>query len=179
MGSRVRICPDLEPSKEDCSECETFESEPTKRSSAQFLGASEDGSKVFFTTSQPLLEGAAQNVYEYDFDAPAGRRVVRVTAGDPTVSDPGLDGVVQTSEDGSHVYFAPTVCWPVAPPLVIAWRQPPQIGNESKKKKKKKQMRGAICTSISAMPPIPMATSRSSPTCPIATTNIYGKPRLH
>ena len=32
-----------EPSKEDCSACQTFESEPSKRSGEEFIGASADG----------------------------------------------------------------------------------------------------------------------------------------
>ena len=83
-----------EPSRKTARRCETYE-RTGSWPRAQFLGASEDGSKVFFATTQPLLEGASgQNIYEYDFDAPAGQRVVRVSAGDPTVSDPGREGGV-------------------------------------------------------------------------------------
>ncbi|MGH2854493.1 MAG: hypothetical protein ACRDLF_09945 [Solirubrobacteraceae bacterium] len=101
-----------EPSKEDCSACDT---EAGVLAAAQFRGASEDGSKVFFATTQPLLGGdPSSNLYEYDFGAPAGARVVRVSGGDSTVSNPTADVVpgdglehlwVQVSEDGSHVYF--------------------------------------------------------------------------
>ncbi len=98
-----------EPSKEDCSACDT---EAGVLADAHFDGASEDGSKVFFTTTQPLLDSAtSNNLYEYDFDAPAGERVARATAGDATVShpSPGLVRMVGrtpvNSEDGSHVYF--------------------------------------------------------------------------
>ncbi len=99
-----------EPSKEDCSACDT---EAGVLSAGHFEGASEDGSKVFFTTTQPLLGGGTgENLYEYDFDAPAGERVVRVSAGDSTVSNPTpgliripLGGSPVNSEDGSHVYF--------------------------------------------------------------------------
>jgi hypothetical protein len=100
-----------EPSKEDCSACETFESEPAKRSAAYFVAGSDTGSKVFFTTSQPLLDSAeGENVYEYNFEpgVPHGQRVTRVSAPDDTVASPGaadVQGVVQVSEDGSHVYF--------------------------------------------------------------------------
>jgi hypothetical protein len=111
-----------EPSKEDCRLCDT---EPGVLAGAQFAGASEDGSKVFFTTAQPLLDGATgPNVYEYDFDAPAGERVVRVSAGDSSVSNPtvGLvlnaqlgEGEPRCSEDGSHVYFIATGVLTTAP----------------------------------------------------------------
>ncbi len=104
-----------EPSKEDCSECKT---ESGVQAEAHFEGASADGSKVFFSTTQPLLgSDTSRNVYEYDFDAPAGQRITRVTAGDSTVTNPTASladaltnpptpgRVVQISEDGSHVYF--------------------------------------------------------------------------
>ncbi len=104
-----------EPSKEDCSACDT---EAGVLADARFRGASEDGRKVFFVTKQPLLgSDSSENLYEYDFDAPAGERVVRVTAGDATVSNPA-PGLVEpsltagvapmNSEDGSHVYFLAT-----------------------------------------------------------------------
>jgi hypothetical protein len=95
-----------EPSKADCQACDT---EPGVQSEATFEGASADGSKVFFETSQPLLgDDGTPNLYEYDFDAPAGERVVRVSGGDSTVSDPvaEVEGhAVAVSQDGSHVYF--------------------------------------------------------------------------
>ena len=103
-----------EPSKEDCSACDTFEGELGKRSPAYFVGASSDGSKVFFTTAQPLLGGepgeTAENIYEYDFAAPAGERIVRVSGGDGTVSAPvaNVQGVMQVAENGSRVYFVAT-----------------------------------------------------------------------
>ncbi len=94
-----------EPSTADCATCETSE---VVRQPAYFEAGSEDGSKAFFVTTQPLLEGAVgENIYEYDFDAPAGQRVIRVSAGDGTVSNPtaGVEGIVQVSQDGSQVYF--------------------------------------------------------------------------
>ncbi len=102
-----------EPSREDCSACDT---EASVLANASFQGASEDGSKVFFTTTQPLLgSDTSENLYVYDFDAPAGERVARASAGDATVSSPvaGLVHVPEAegvrspmnSEDGSHVYF--------------------------------------------------------------------------
>ncbi len=94
-----------EPSVSDCAACDTsaVSVEP-----AFFQGASTDGSKVFFVTRQPLLGGdGSANIYEYDFDAPPGEKIIRVSGGDATVSDPTAEvqGIVQTSQDGSHVYF--------------------------------------------------------------------------
>jgi hypothetical protein len=83
-----------------CAACN--ESEPH---SAEFAGASEDGSKVFFLTEQELLPGVAggMGLYEYDFDSPVGHRVLRVAAGALGAAE--VQGVARVSEDGSHVYF--------------------------------------------------------------------------
>ena len=93
-----------EPSAADCPSC--AEGVPAD---AVFQGASADGSEVFFTTTQPLLgHDASENLYEYDFDPPAGQpKVVRVSAGDGSVSEPTAEvqGVMNISQDGSHVYF--------------------------------------------------------------------------
>jgi hypothetical protein len=87
-----------EPSKEDCEACDT---EADALQGAEFLGASEDGSKVFFSTGQPLLGGnPGAGIYEYDFDAPAGERIVRATAPNAEVTSQPV-----ISEDGSHLYF--------------------------------------------------------------------------
>ncbi len=94
-----------EPSKEDCEACDT---ETPVLSHAIFEGASEDGSKVFFETPQPLLEGATGwNLYEYDFDAPAGARVTRV-GGELLMENELIARPSLPSEDGSHVYFVST-----------------------------------------------------------------------
>lgn len=97
-----------EPTKADCATCDT---EEAVRQPATFLGASEDGSHVYFETTQPLLGGeTGVNVYEYDANAPEGERVVKVTGGDGTVAnpEPGFQGAVQISPDGSHIYFVAT-----------------------------------------------------------------------
>jgi hypothetical protein len=91
-----------EPAPGQCEACST-----TVRAGAEFQGASEDGSKAFFLTEQELLPGAkGMNLYEYDFDNPPGRKIVRVSI-DP--SEPGVEagvvGVARVSDDGSHVYF--------------------------------------------------------------------------
>jgi hypothetical protein len=94
-----------EPAKADCEACNTTKG----LAGALFAGASEDGSKVFFTTEQELLPGAkGNNLYEYDFAAagaspehPDGR-ITLVSAG---ASPAGVLGVARISEDGSHVYY--------------------------------------------------------------------------
>lgn len=90
-----------EPSKTDCDECEL-----SPPADAEFQGASLDGSKVFFTTTQHLLPNSAgegSNLYEYDFDGPPGARVTLVSKGDPAGAR--VQSVVRVSEDGSHIYF--------------------------------------------------------------------------
>lgn len=92
----------------DCQGCK--ESDPE---AAVFAGASEDGSRVFFTSEQELLAGATgKSLYEYDFDA--AKRDERLTLVAPNVTEiPELppDGIPVTapvasiSKDGSHVYF--------------------------------------------------------------------------
>jgi hypothetical protein len=86
-----------EPTREDCSTCNT---EAGVLAAASFEGASEDGSKVFFTTTQPLLDGTG-GLYEYDFEAPAGEKISLVVPGAVSMEGHG----VEVSEDGSHVYF--------------------------------------------------------------------------
>jgi hypothetical protein len=87
-----------EPSAVSCSACDTGSRLP-----AEFAGASEDGSKVFFLTEQELLPGGGgMGLYEYDFDTPKEVHVIRVSAG-PGASE--VQGVARVSEDGSHVYF--------------------------------------------------------------------------
>jgi hypothetical protein len=94
-------------------------------SGKSFEGASEDGERVFFTSTQQLLNGASQdpeasdsayndagvpgcavttgvggcNLYEYDFNAAAGDRL-RLVAGGAEVL-----GVARITQDGSRVYF--------------------------------------------------------------------------
>ncbi len=104
---RVESVPISEPSAQECAACETPASEALGRRPAEFTGASEDGSKVFFLTEQELLpEATGMNLYEYDFDNPRSNqgtgRIVRVSAGS---TEPEMQGVARVSEDGSHVYF--------------------------------------------------------------------------
>jgi hypothetical protein len=82
----------------DCEVCNT-----TTRGPGEFQGASGDGSKAFFLTEQELLPGATtNNLYEYDFDAPAAHKIARVSIGSAA---PEVLGVARISQDGSHVYF--------------------------------------------------------------------------
>ncbi len=92
-----------EPSLADCGACDTEAGVLT--SDTHFEGASQDGSKVFFSTTQPLLGGdTSRNLYEYDAGAPAGERIVRVSAGAAHAEVLATPKTV-VSEDGSHIYF--------------------------------------------------------------------------
>jgi hypothetical protein len=78
----------------DCESCD--ESEPY---AAVYQGASEDGSKVFFTSEQELLPGAAGNsLYEYDFDAANQHDRVTLVARE-------VSSVAAVAENGARVYF--------------------------------------------------------------------------
>jgi hypothetical protein len=122
------------PTKADCAECDLsevealkfngreFEGTPTEqeeeaaeavRLRATFQGASTDGRRVFFISARKIFGGADQeagtNLYEYDFAAPAGAKVVLVahdlTASAPAGEEPQPGGVVRVAEDGSRTYF--------------------------------------------------------------------------
>ncbi len=107
------------PTDENCTseECKkNIESPPTPAVNpnwrdAEFWGASADGSKVFFVSEQQLTDAAAQgseNLYLYDFTAPAGHNLIDVSAGPggaPVPGGPRVQGVEAFSADGSHVYF--------------------------------------------------------------------------
>jgi hypothetical protein len=79
---------------------------------ATFVGASADGSKVFFITSQQLVNAdtdETSDLYEYEFN-PSGNRLIQISAGNTNkehVAGVGADvlNVLRTSSDGSHVYF--------------------------------------------------------------------------
>jgi hypothetical protein len=101
-----------EPTPVDCGVCLTPGTVAGGRMPAEFAGASEDGSKVFFLTEQELLAGdKGMNLYEYDFGNSASSagnpqgRIVRVSTG---ATEPHVEGVSRVSEDGSHVYFVAT-----------------------------------------------------------------------
>ncbi len=108
-------------SESECTEACSF-----RPSSKNFEGASEDGSKVFFTSTQKLTNDAVNgilsgeagfsspggvgcagtsageggcNLYEYNFDRPLFERLRAISLGGEVL------GVAAISEDGSHVYY--------------------------------------------------------------------------
>jgi hypothetical protein len=94
-----------EPTLADCEVCNTT----SGLEKGIYQGASEDGSKVFFMTSQELLPGVTgSNLYEYDFNNPQSSpqdptgKIVLVSQG---TGEANVRGVARVSEDGSRVYF--------------------------------------------------------------------------
>lgn len=92
----------------ECTSVSCTSSEPLRvgqAGAAVYQGASADGSKVFFTTAQKLLnsdENELPDLYEYDFSKPSGKNLILISSGQPGHA---VTGVVRTSSDGSHVYF--------------------------------------------------------------------------
>ncbi|HEV7493074.1 hypothetical protein [Baekduia sp.] len=96
-------------SERSAAACTTAACLTSSPANALFQGASADGSRVFFSSTQQLTDQAtqaSQNLYLYDFSRPAGNRLTAVASGDPTPSGPRVEGVEAISADGSHVYFA-------------------------------------------------------------------------
>jgi hypothetical protein len=93
--------------------------EAETRAQAQFQGANEAGTKVFFTTAQPLIAGdtdASNNLYMATIGCPSSepkcevaRREVTALAQvshDPNVGEGAeVQDVVALAQDGSRVYF--------------------------------------------------------------------------
>jgi DNA-binding beta-propeller fold protein YncE len=99
--------------------------------SAGFIGASEDGSRAFFTSTQQLTDGATEdsdssdnasrengcsktegadgcNLYEYEGVTGGHPSLVDLSegaGGAPVPGGPRVQGVMALSSDGSHVYF--------------------------------------------------------------------------
>ncbi len=77
---------------------------------AVFVGASSDGSKVFFMTRMRLTQGAvgeAPEVYEYNTEPLKGEKALRLISGGPSETLEGdVDNVTAVSGDGSTVYFS-------------------------------------------------------------------------
>ena len=75
----------------------------TPQAPAVFEGASADGSRVFFTTTRTLVTSATTEgraLYEFNLTT---RHLALIAGGTPGAE---VTGVVRTSSDGSHVYFA-------------------------------------------------------------------------
>lgn len=85
---------------------------PSKTYPAIYVGASNNGSKVFFVTRTELTKDAKElgtsepELYEYNTDAVEGeKRLVRISGGESGNAEGGVLNVPSISADGSTVYF--------------------------------------------------------------------------
>jgi hypothetical protein len=110
--------------------CETAGCLGSPAGDAEFQGASSDGTRAYFTSTQQLTDDASQdsessdsavtgcyatkggggcNLYESvcpnHCENPGERQLVDVSAGDSSGGGPQVQGVVAVPTDGSHVYF--------------------------------------------------------------------------
>lgn len=112
-----------------CREDEMAES-GAKRSPAYYQGASTTGSKVFFTTAQPLLDvdkGTGSNLYEAELDGlgidepPELKRLVMISEGEAADGDPTpgegaeVTSAAAVSGNGERVYFSSVAVLTSAP----------------------------------------------------------------
>jgi len=110
-------------------QCDAEECPVSTPASAIFAGASSDGGRGWFLSTQRLTgeavedstpgdtasgvagggcqaaTGSGCNLYEYDLARPEGQLLRAVSLGSPS---PHVQGVVRISADGSHVYFVAT-----------------------------------------------------------------------
>jgi hypothetical protein len=83
--------------------------DPTGSHPAVFVGASEDGDKIFFVTTAELTaddKGHALELYEYSAQAHEGKHLERVSRGELGNTIGNVAFVPAVSSDGSTVYFA-------------------------------------------------------------------------
>jgi hypothetical protein len=126
LYARVNQSQTLKISARSAIECVTVSCQGSPASDALFEGASSDGSKVFFASTQQLTDQASEdatsgdsadkavgtgcpeahesgcNLYEYDFGSPAGRNLLVASKGS---ASPHVQGVVRIAQSGSLVYF--------------------------------------------------------------------------
>lgn len=82
-----------------------------EESEAQYTTASSDGSKVFFLDSPGLTAESSTSgtdLYEYDVDAPEGEKLTDLSVDRNGSEAANVSTVIDTSEDGSYVYFTAT-----------------------------------------------------------------------
>jgi hypothetical protein len=93
------------------SECDPSCAHPAAQA-ATFYGASEEGSRAYFTTTQELVAAdtdTTADLYEYDFSEPAGHHIIQVSGGGSGDAMPGSGakvlGMVRLADDGSRAAF--------------------------------------------------------------------------
>lgn len=111
LYARIGAARTVKISERSPTDCTTTACTTSPVSNALLDGASNDGSKVFFTSGQQLTDDASAessvegNLYEYDFDNPTGENLIDVSKGDTSGHGPRVQGVMAISADGSHVFF--------------------------------------------------------------------------
>jgi hypothetical protein len=122
-GQQVTV-PISEPSTQSCPSSEPLSAQCRD---TRFEGASKDGSKVFFTSTRALAEGASEdserddsaakgcsetmpeksgcNLYEDELSGSGSTLTQRLVTVSEGSADPRVQGVARISEDGSHIYF--------------------------------------------------------------------------
>lgn len=81
---------------------------PESPGTAQIWDMATDGSRVFFTTSEGLVDGddgGESDLYMYEPDASAGERLTRLSVSE-TADPHSVHSVIGASDDGRYVYFA-------------------------------------------------------------------------
>jgi hypothetical protein len=86
---------------------------PATPSGATFGTASKDGTRVFFTTDEPLTNDAVSsgtNLYMYDASKPdaAPDNLTLISVDNEPADGAGVEGVIGASDDGTYVYFVAT-----------------------------------------------------------------------
>ena len=103
-----KTVPISEPNSAEC----TGECAAAPKREGIFAGASQDGSKVFFLSEQPLLNtdhDETADLYEAELVGGHLRNIADLSHGGPGDPSPGehaiVEGVSRISADGTHVYF--------------------------------------------------------------------------
>jgi hypothetical protein len=80
--------------------------DPNGEQSAYYAGASADGSRIFFISSQELTNDDTTHAPElYEYNMSSGE-LTRISAGDSGVAEGSVDGIAAISSDGQRIYFA-------------------------------------------------------------------------
>ncbi len=101
-----------EPAPAQCSSPACVKAEESERQEATFQGGSEDGTKVFFTTAQPLVDGdgdTTNDLYEAEITSAGIAKLIQVSRGDSSDATQGVgasvESVAAASKDGSRVFL--------------------------------------------------------------------------
>ena len=130
--------------------CTSAECLGSQQGTPMFWSASDDGSRVFFTDRQQLTNDASEegNLYEYDFERPAGHNLVDVSAGDTSGGGPRVQGVLECVRG-----------W-----VACVFRCPGRVDRDAEQRTARPLVRAlTTCICSSSTRAIPKARSRLSP----------------